>query len=407
MSKFNSIVFLFSSLSVWGQAIPENNSGLNNNAAPSSVQTISVQEQKDVDTLRLEEKSVIKTEAVSKKAKAEAQGQSRASSLINDEVTMPAADYKVSATQSFNFAQIQTAKSRTQRTPNSEYQKQMDASVKQLELVAPESFEYNLFRYQAGNHNVDLIGNLNKAEQLNPKNEEVQIQKAAFNWIVSDTLNSMNYLKKIIDNNQLSDELLVYSNDLLISVPEKGTLITHGYDDSFAAFYQQNATNTREDVTIVSLELMQSSRMKEEMKKKGYSLPEQSTIDVNYLKEFCELNDDKDIAVSMTVPKEYLTAISSRLFVSGLVFEYHTEEDFNNFLRNDEVWNKMSKVLIEVVKTEKGRQLTANYLPMLLHLSRVYGELNEPRKKQEIDLVIDKVATISNRKEQVKKLKVN
>jgi hypothetical protein len=67
----------------------------------------------------------------------------------------------------------------------------------------------------------------------------------------------------------------------------------------------------------------------------------------------------------------------------------------------------MSKVLIDAVKTEKGRQLTANYLPMLLHLSRVYGELNEPLKKREIDLVIDKIAVVSNKKEQVKKLKTN
>jgi hypothetical protein len=171
--------------------------------------------------------------------------------------------------------------------------------------------------------------------------------------------------------------------------------------------FAKNETNTREDVTIVPLELMQSSKLKDEMKKKGYTLPDNPNIDVNYLKSFCELNTDKSVVISMTVPKEYLTAMGARLFVSGLVFEYRTEQDFNNFLRNDEIWQKMNKILIEAVKTEKGRQLTANYLPMLLHLSRVYGELNEPKKKQEIDLVIDKVAGVSNKTEQIKKLRAN
>jgi hypothetical protein len=408
MGKFNAIVILFSYFSAWSQAIPEHQPVNSNNSAPSSVQGVIIQEQKEMDTLMLEEKTIIKTEATSKKAKAEAQGQSRSNTMVSDATSASVMEYTTSAAaQSFNFAQIQTSNSRTQRTPKPELQQQMDAAVKSLEKNAPASFEYNLYRYQAGNHDVNLVDNLKKAEQLNPKNVDVQVQMAAFNWIVADTLKSLEYLQKMIEVNRLTDEMLTYSNDLLVSVPENGTLITHGYDDSFSAFYQQNETNTREDVTIVPLELMQSSKLKDEMKKKGYTLPDNPNIDVNYLKSFCELNTDKSVVISMTVPKEYLTAMGARLFVSGLVFEYRTEQDFNNFLRNDEIWQKMNKILIEAVKTEKGRQLTANYLPMLLHLSRVYGELNEPKKKQEIDLVIDKVAGVSNKTEQIKKLRAN
>jgi hypothetical protein len=407
MGKFNAIVFLFSYFSVWSQAIPENNVSNSNNSAPSSVQGVLIQEQKELDSLKLEEETLIKTESVSKKAKIATQGQTRTNSMIQDQVPAPGIEYRAGATQTFNVAKIQTANSRTQRTPKVEQQQQMDASVRQLELVAPESFEYNIFRYQAGNHNVELVENLNKAEQLNPNNVDVQFLQAAYNWVVADTTIALEYMEKLNEKDRLTNDMINYSSDLLLSVPENGTLITHGYDDSFAAFYQQNSTNTREDVTIVSLELLQSTNMKNELNKKGYALPDNPTVDVNYLQSFCALNTDKGIAISMTVPKEYLTAISSRLFVSGLVFEYRTDQDFNNFLRNDEIWQKMSKVLIDAVKTEKGRQLTANYLPMLLHLSRVYGELNEPLKKREIDLLIDKVAGVSNKTEQIKKLRSN
>jgi hypothetical protein len=139
---------------------------------------------------------------------------------------------------------------------------------------------------------------------------------------------------------------------------------------------------------------------------KGYVLPKREIIDVAYLKEFCELNEQKGISISTTIPKEYLAGISDKLFVTGLVLEYKKDANYDNFNRNEELWNsKLKKTIAITVVSEKGRQLSANYLPMLLHLRHVYDQKGEVVKKKEIDEVIDQIAVQSNKYEQVKKLK--
>jgi hypothetical protein len=61
--------------------------------------------------------------------------------------------------------------------------------------------------------------------------------------------------------------------------------------------------------------------------------------------------------------------------------------------------------LAEQAKTDKGKQLTSNYLPMLLQLSKFYGEANEKEKKKKVDDESEKVSVQCNKYEQVKKIK--
>jgi hypothetical protein len=245
-----------------------------------------------------------------------------------------------------------------------------------------------------------------KAEQLKPNNSDVQIQKAAYYIILSDSVNALSYLKKIEQSTRISKEALAYAEDIVLSAPENGTLITHGFDDSYASYYIQFANKQRSDLTIVSLDFLQSDVFRDNLKKKGYLLPESKTIDVNYLKSFCELNDKKSIAISLTTPKEYLSAVSQNIFIVGLVAEYHKDQTFNNFYRNDYLWNEvLQKKLVNSAVTEKGRQLSANYLPMMIYLSKIYGEVKELEKQKEVEKAIEKVAVQSNKYEQVRTVK--
>ena len=128
-------------------------------------------------------------------------------------------------------------------------------------------------------------------------------------------------------------------------------------------------------------------------------------IDVDYLVNFCVLNSERNLSISMTTPKEYLIPLQDKLYVAGLVFEYHTET-IDNFYRNEYLWeNQLSKVVIESTTDEKSRQLSANYLPMLLQLRKVYHQTGEEEKLQEIDKVTDKVGVQCRKYEQVQKLK--
>lgn len=295
---------------------------------------------------------------------------------------------------------------RSSRSPSFQQQIQMDQAVDYFEVNAPGSFESHYFKYIAGNYNTDLYPDLKAAEQIRPENTDVHVQMAGYFMIEDDVDSAMIYVDKLRESNRLSDNVVAYSGDILRSVPEEGTLITHGFDDSYGSFFAQNTTTgIRSDVTLVSLDFLQSDTYKAELKTKGYKLPESDVVDVDYLAEFCELNVEKNLSISLTTPKEYFQAIQDKLYVVGLVFEYHPES-FDNFTRNEFLWNEsMEKQVISNPIDEKGKQLSANYLPMLLHLRKVYKATGEEEKLKEVDEVSDQVGVQSRKYEQVQKVK--
>ena len=46
----------------------------------------------------------------------------------------------------------------------------------------------------------------------------------------------MNILEKLKMAGKLTDNTLHYAEDVLLSVPENGVLITHGFDDSYGVY---------------------------------------------------------------------------------------------------------------------------------------------------------------------------
>lgn len=383
---------------------PATNNNLFNNsntiqlAVPSTIE-----DEFEKDSIQLEE---LNNQSSSKKYKSLESKQEKA--LLDKDVEQSISQsQKVSQSAvSFTLSKQQSSIQRTQRTPSAAHQTQMNQVVDDLKQNAPESFEFHYFKYVAGNYNVDLVDDLKKAESLRPQNSDVHIQLAAYNIIVNDPKNAQVYLEKLIKSTRLSQEVIDYAEDLLKSAPDKGTLITHGFDDTYACYYLQSVRNIRSDVRLISLDFLQSEKYRTDLKTAGYLLPTQELVDVAYLQEFCSKNETKNLAISMTTPKEYLVPIQQNLFAVALVFEYHKELTYNNFYRNDYLWNEeLSKTLINKATTDKAKQLSANYLPMLLFLHKTYSESKEAKKVKEVDEAMDKVAVQCKKYDQVKKLK--
>jgi hypothetical protein len=381
-----------------------NGNGFNLSVPANSLSVpASVEDENQLDTLQFEE---LKIQSSSKKYKSLETKQEKAV-IVKDQNQLSSQSQKVSQSAvSFTLTKQQSSTQRTQRSPSIQQQTQMNQVVDDLEQNAPESFEYHYFKYVAGNYNVSLVDDLKKAESLRPQNSDVQIQLAAYHIIMNDAKNAQVYLDKLIKSTRLSQEALDYAEDLLKSAPDNGTLITHGFDDSYACYYLQTTKKIRTDVRLISLDFLQSEKYRTDLKTAAYILPEKVLIDVDYLKEFCQKNESKGLAISMTTPKEYFLPIQQNLFAVALVFEYHKELIYNNFYRNDYLWNEeLSKTLINKATTDKAKQLSANYLPMLLFLHKTYTESKEMEKVKEVDQAMDKVAVQCKKYDQVKKIK--
>lgn len=387
---------------------------INKPAADKSIQKI---ERKEVDS-REKSKSAKKTESLQESSPVEGIQLMEESTKYELEDAspppppMPAPSQESSkalemrnVSTGFSSTSVNSDMQRTSRSPSYQQQIQMDQAVNYFQENAPTSFEYHYFKYVAGNYNVDLFPDLEAAAKIRPENADVHVQMAGYFMIKNQVDTALIYLNKLLESDRLTDNVVAYSGDILRSVPENGTLITHGFDDSYGSYYAINEQGIRTDVTLISLDFLQSEAYRKDLKSKGYILPASNIVDVNYLTNFCALNVDKNLSISLTTPKEYFQAIQDKLYIVGLVFEYHTSE-FDNFSRNDYLWNEsLEKSVISNPVDEKGKQLSANYLPMLLHLRRVYDVTGEREKLKEVDEVSDQVGVQCRKYEQVQKVK--
>lgn len=382
--------------------------GQNKETDDSSVGKTELEKDSKADSIVIQSKKEMKSRSVEKKVLKSKYRSYDMEEAAEAEEPMPGVQstqaYKV-VESNFNLNKIESSNQRTQRSPSISQQIEMDNAVKYFESNSPNSFEHNFFYYVSGNYDVSRQNYLNEAERLRPNNSDVQVQKAAFFMIKGDTKNSLVYIEKLIKIERLTASAINYGKDVLLSTPMNGTLITHGFDDTYSVWYAQKQLGIRTDVELISLDFMQSDFYRNELKRKGYQLPNSGVVDVQFFNSFCNLNKTKGLSASLTLPKEYLSGMLSKLYVTGLVFEYHNGS-FSNFSRNDELWrNKLNKELVNHANDEKGKQLSSNYLPMLLQLRKVYHEKGDSRNVTLIDADIDKVGVQCRKYDKVQQLK--
>ena len=177
-------------------------------------------------------------------------------------------EYK-SASYSFSTTKSEASIQRSQRSPSLGQQVEMDQAVDYFEVTSPNSFEFHYFKYVSGNYDVSLVKHLEEAEAIRPDNADVQVQMAAYNMIKRNKDSAIGYLDKLKAAGRLTENILHYAEDILLSVPKNGVLITHGFDDSYATWYKQKTSDIRKDVTIISLDFMQSDHYRALLKEDG------------------------------------------------------------------------------------------------------------------------------------------
>jgi hypothetical protein len=294
---------------------------------------------------------------------------------------------------------------RTQRTPEPSKQQSMKEQLITLQVNAPNSFECQFFTYVVGNYNIAYGSNLLKAYEMQPSNKVLYPYLVSYYVLTKNSKKTLEFLEKMVQLNELDKDDISYNREVLHSVPENGTLITHGVDNSLSCMYLQLKEGLRKDIQIVVLDYLQGSKYKADLRANQYKLPTDTIINAHYLSEFARLNESKNIAISLTTPKEYFTSISAQIYVVGLVFEYHSKP-FNNFYKNDYLWNEVLQKKNNLnVSSEKLKRLSSNYLPMLLVLKAIYEDRKELDKAAEIDKAIDLIAVSCHKEKQVNKLK--
>ena len=291
---------------------------------------------------------------------------------VRREKTESKSAYKVKSkkSQSIQSSQIieqEYEQSRMQsntRMISLESQKKMESELDKIEKDENASFEYNLYRYTLTNYDVSKESYINEAERLRPNDSRVVLQKTANECVKGDSSSMRLYLEKLTKNKTLDQETLDYTEDVVLSSTGNDLLITHGTKDTYGVIhYQLNHPNSAASLIVVSLELMRSNDYRELLRTKGVLFPNSNKINTAYFKSFCALNAQKKIAVSLTLPVDYLKSISSHSVPFGLVLITGNQKDLC-LSDLERLWNsKLNKRNLTLHKSQQAKNYAKNYRP--------------------------------------------
>lgn len=293
----------------------------------------------------------------------------------------------------------------TRRSASQEELLNMKQSAKIYADMLPGSFEKHFYTYLLNKYNPKQFPELQLAAKLEPTNTEVQQELAAYGVAVNDQELADSVAVQMIAQNKISGGLLDYAADMVNSIPENGTLLLHGYTELIPVNYEKNNLG-RADIQLISVDLMQSPDYQASLTAKGFVMPNSVFVDTAFVQTFCALNTSRNLFLSMSFPKEYFQGITSALNPVGLTFAYGQAATLDYNTRNIAlVETKWKKYELGIGKDPQSDALSANYLPVLLSVSRLYEEYNKTEEAKEIEHIIMSVATRARKTGQLSKIK--
>ncbi|MBI3133681.1 MAG: hypothetical protein HYZ14_03305 [Bacteroidetes bacterium] len=280
-----------------------------------------------------------------------------------------------------------------------EQQAELDALVKQLEAKDAESYEYNLVAYINSNYNTDLKESLFKAYALKSSEEEVVKEMLGFYVITSNTAKQKEFLIKV--QKFYTPAELAYYADAMPS--GKTILFTSNQEDMYGFMVAQTSNGIGTDVQIMNLDFMKNETYRE-MVSNAAGITDMTFLgnEKAYLKTVLTSSSQK-IQVSATVPQDYLSLVSDKIYLTGLSYQYGNVDQFtalNNF------WSKVkTKDMSQFTLTKSSEnKLYGNYLPPLLTLymmqpgdqvlkTTIQAIAAKVGKSQEVDEILKEIQT--------------
>jgi hypothetical protein len=292
------------------------------------------------------------------------------------------------------------------RSATFEEQAKMDEDVEIMQLINPNSVETRLNTYLANHYN-PLDGSiLIYAAKAAPNNEQVLKNLAIHYQLFGSKQASDSTVLELKNRAIYNQNHFNYCEALLASCTPNSTLIVHGIDDFIPVAYLNNQ-HPEKLITIISLELLQSSSYRNQLKIKGYHFPLDSMIDPNFLFAFQSLNTSKNFQLSMTLPEAYFTPFLPTLIPYGLTFSPQALLE-QNFQWNDQLWQKKwSKSTITGVTYDRCDSLSSNFLPALINLEKQYEIVGRTNEQIELQQALKLLAKRSKKEAMLKSIGID
>jgi len=264
---------------------------------------------------------------------------------------------------------------------------ELNEIVKEMKREVPATFEYYHVKvWNDGYQNDENAEDILKAYALAPDRPEIYNSLVNYYEMKRDHEREMEICKKWFNSNEQSPNLLNYNYNVLMSLDDKGILITNGDNDTYPLWILQYALGIKKNVIVVNINLITVDSYRKK-------LFEENNIPVDEFKAIEQPSQDKIIQhlisrsgrpvyFANTLHNGYYKAFEKDLYMVGLAFKY-SKESFDNIavMRNHFERN----YLMDYLRINFGNDISGSivdrmnlgYLPFLIKLYEHYSLAGE------------------------------
>lgn len=269
--------------------------------------------------------------------------------------------------------------------------------VDSMEKKVPDSFEFNFVKWSNGNNDFSLFPYLAKAQQLSPKNTDVQESLLFYYTLKNDTTARNTCIRNYYSLGDFSPGLLNYSYNLLAGLNTNAIVLTEGDKDTEVGLLLQYGKGYRTDILILNVGLLLRADYRESIFKQLNVPPlnyDPLQNDENYLKfkqtlvsYLAQHLKNRTIYIAVNVQNDYTSSINKYIYLTGLAYQYSTIAlDASKLLRtNIEEHYAMDYLRVYFpndISIGNVHSMNENYIQPMGALYTYYLKANNPTKAE-------------------------
>ncbi|NOT74848.1 MAG: SUMF1/EgtB/PvdO family nonheme iron enzyme [Cyclobacteriaceae bacterium] len=277
----------------------------------------------------------------------------------------------------------------------------LSSIASQAQKVISGTFEAKLIQALNEGYSENSMKLLMEAYAMKPQQSATYGPLMLANEIRMNTADRKEFGSKLLSSGQVSQALLSYSYNVLMSIESSAVLFIDGDNTTLPLFILQDVMNVRKDVTVLSLDLLTSEAYRTQKLKNSSLEFSLGSGDEDIKKMICsglpEQNPSKKFYYALTIGGNNISSINNELYVVGLASQ-HSKARLDNISVIKE--NLEKRFMLDYLRVDfngenefsAGKVMSSNYLISMLLLNDHYVKTGELGKAEELKKLVAKIA---------------
>lgn len=284
-----------------------------------------------------------------------------------------------------------------------------------IEEAIPNTFTSHLVTYWMNKWEKDSFEHLEAAYKINPNRYETYHSFLSHYEMSGNSTKAQEFAQKWFESGMLSNSVLAWSYNLLMSVDSDAIILTHGDNDTYYPWVLQHVKGVQRGVKVVNIHLLQMNNYQNKIfSDLGLPAFSQKMEDFETYEDYQFAlvthlfdNSKRPVYLSNSSAHNLKKAFKNDLYLTGLASLYCKNNVDNLAIVKNNIENRFATDYLKINLGFDISEGTLNYMNMMylesyLLLYKHYKESGETDKANKIKIMITKIAKDANRWNDVK-----